>query len=27
MKWLLNENIITEEEYEVIVDEINLRFM
>lgn len=27
MKWLLNENIITEEEYEVIIDEINLRFM
>lgn len=27
MKWLLNENIITEEEYEDIVDEINLRFL
>lgn len=27
MKWLLKENIITDEEYEDIVDEINLRFM
>lgn len=27
MKWLLNENIITEEEYEDMIDEINLRFM
>jgi hypothetical protein len=27
MKWLLNENIITGEEYENIIDEINLRFM
>lgn len=27
MKWLLNENIITEEEYENIMEEINLRFL
>lgn len=27
MKWLLNENIITAEEYEGIMEEINLRFM
>ena len=27
MKWLLNENIITEEEYENITEEINLRFL
>lgn|GEM_PF-6105093 len=27
MKWLLNEDIITKEEYEDIVDEINLKFM
>ncbi len=27
MKWLLKEHIITDEEYEDIIDEINLRFM
>lgn len=27
MKWLLKEHIITDEEYEDMIDEINLRFM